>query len=704
MLSFTHPVTLFDQVSRNLASIGCIPLSDYLGGSPSIPAAAPFQRLSTPPSIQHPQPSALATTKTSVDTVSANAISRLHQTSQRSFGSIEPLKFEFIEEDGQRSKKCILTISRPNGSTRSYATDPVYSRKSEAKSAAAVLAIEMGALDFITHGDPIELKLKRGLVLASINSSENREGSRAEIGSTENLLQEPQGNTAVKQIENCCVEWRGGSVAPHWVALLEPKVGHTQGCALRIELSPHVVKVYASDTIYDAYNEAKAACAEAALREGVLEFIKHGNGQLRPASPPLYPPPSSSDINGVSANKQPPLTLQAFYESLPRPFPESFESKDANEFGAPGYMNSLIQNTRGGKVTTTFVFTSDGTPGLHGCFLRLDRPGEYRAYLVDPRFPKRADAKAAVCLQALSRGAGDYMRAIGKAVEARVTPLMKSWVNDQVYPVLLSEYSKIRVRHPDFTYEKEKDAFGCTMALQIANDPTPDQIRKWTAPCEYRNKADAKVAVICTAVEQGAIEFIRFRGEPSPLGYTTPYSLQNYDPESSQKSAGKRKMVEDPHLHAEPEKPAKRHKKAKLEGQPGPSDARPKNSNKKGSSIHTHNVPESGIICVGETSRTGYVSRPYQPGLGDESGSGTAYPVTQGGLMNPALFPPTMPNQQQFMPQLHYPVQGGYPVPVQPYAVASSSHQYSHTGFERGGVAGTDTSQDSSEPEPGEVV
>jgi hypothetical protein len=141
-------------------------------------------------------------------------------------------------------------------------------------------------------------------------------------------------------------------------------------------------------------------------------------------------------------------------------------------------MNTLVQNARGGKLTTTFIFTSDGTPGrtysflsiivkhthdndllylVHGCFLRLDRPTEYRAYLVDPRFPKRADAKAAVCLQALSHGAGDYMRAIGKAVEARVTPLMKTWVNDQVYPVLLSEYNKLSNRHPNFTYEKEKD-------------------------------------------------------------------------------------------------------------------------------------------------------------------------------------------------------------------------------------------------------
>lgn len=705
MLSLTSKVanvSIFDQVSRNLASIGCIPLSDYLCGSQSISAPAPpapQEILSTPrnTSIERPQPSTPAITKTSVDTLSANATSRLHQTSQRIFGSIEPLNFEFIEEAGQRSKKCILTISRPNGSTRSYATDPVYSRKSDAKSAAATLAIEMGALNFITHGDPEELKLKRGLVLASINSSQNRERTRADI----EITNDPDGNNAIEQIETCCTEWRGGSIAPRWVALLEPKVGHTQGCALRIELSPHVIKVYASDTIYSTYNEAKVACAEAALREGVLEFIKHGNGQLRPASPQLYSPPSSSGINSVSANKQPPLTLQAFYESLPRPFPEPLESKDANEFSAPGYMNTLVQNARGGKLTTTFIFTSDGTPGLHGCFLRLDRPTEYRAYLVDPRFPKRSDAKAAVCLQALSHGAGEYMRAIGKAVEARVTPLMKTWVNDQVYPVLLSEYNKVRSRHPTFTYEKEKDAFGCTMMLHLAADPTPEQTRIWTVSNDYRNKADAKVAVICTAIEQGAMEFIRFRGEPPPPGYTTPYSLQTFDPESSQKSNGKRKMVEDTHSQGEHEKPAKRQKKTKLEGA-GPSTTKHSNKKEKGST-HTHNILESDIIRAGKTSRKGYVSAPYQPGLGGESGSGTMYPLPQVSL-NP--IPPNRPDQMFMPPYAYSSGQGGYghPLSAQSFAGASGSG----TGFGGGEFIGAGTGAvrlgDSSEPEPGEVV
>ncbi|KAG1770711.1 hypothetical protein EDD22DRAFT_948318 [Suillus occidentalis] len=634
MLSLTSKVanvSIFDQVSRNLASIGCIPLADYLYGSQSIPAPAPVpqETLSTPQNtpIERPQPPTPAITKTSVDTVSANAISRLHQTSQRTFGSIVPLNFEFIEEAGQRSKKCILTISRPNGSTRSYATDPIYSRKSDAKSAAATLAIEMGALDFITHGDPEELKPKRGLVLASINSSQNRERPRADIESTDDT----DGNNAIEQIETCYAEWRGGFIAPHWVALLEPKVGHTQGCALRIELSPHVIKVYASDTIYNTYNEAKVACAEAALCEGVLDFIKHGNGQT------------------------------------------------ANEFGAPGYMNTLVQNARGGKLTTTFIFTSDGTPGLHGCFLRLDRPTEYRAYIVDPRFPKRADAKAAVCLQALSHGAGEYVRAIGKAVEARVTPLMKTWVNDQIYPVLLSEYNKLRGRHPNFTYEKEKDAFGCTMTLHLTADPTPEQTRTWTVSNDYRNKGDAKVAVICIAIEQGAMEFIRFRGGPPPPGYTTPYSLETFDPESSQKSNGKRKMVEDAHSQGEREKPAKRQKKAKLEGAGLPTT---KHSNKK----EKGKFPEKGTFQA-----------PCQPGLGD-SGSGTAYPLPQ---VSPNPIPPTRPDQMSTS-YAYSSVQGGHGHQLSAQATAGASG--SGTGFGGGGFMGAKRLRVSSEPEPGEVV
>ncbi|KAG2346154.1 hypothetical protein BDR05DRAFT_959741 [Suillus weaverae] len=72
-------------------------------------------------------------------------------------------------------------------------------------------------------------------------------------------------------------------------------------------------------------------------------------------------------------------------------------------------MKTLSQNARGSKLTIPFIFTSDGTPGrtyplcyhVHAhdydyssprLSLNLDRPTEYLAYLVDPRFPNRSNA------------------------------------------------------------------------------------------------------------------------------------------------------------------------------------------------------------------------------------------------------------------------------------------------------------------------
>ena len=52
-----------------------------------------------------------------------------------------------------------------------------------------------------------------------------------------------------------------------------------------------------------------------------------------------------------------------------------------------------------------------------------------------------------------------------------------------------------------------------------AQEPAEHQKRSWTVPAEYRNKNDAKVAVVQLAFEQGAIEFLQFSGEPPPEGY-----------------------------------------------------------------------------------------------------------------------------------------------------------------------------------------
>ena len=58
-------------------------------------------------------------------------------------------------------------------------------------------------------------------------------------------------------------------------------------------------------------------------------------------------------------------------------------------------------------------------------------------------------------------------------------------------------------------------AFGCSLTLSLAENPTATQIRKWTVPIDFKTKTDAKIAVICMAGKE-AIEFVRFRGGPVP--------------------------------------------------------------------------------------------------------------------------------------------------------------------------------------------
>jgi hypothetical protein len=110
-------------------------------------------------------------------------------------------------------KRCILTITRPNGATRSYTSKPEFARKAEARAAAAAIAVDMGAIDFIKHGSP-EAVAKRGLVLAPLDAP----GSVQEPSATD-----AEGDPAVKEIEKCCVEWRAGRVKPRWIFLIDSK-------------------------------------------------------------------------------------------------------------------------------------------------------------------------------------------------------------------------------------------------------------------------------------------------------------------------------------------------------------------------------------------------------------------------------------------------------------------------------------------------
>ena len=57
------------------------------------------------------------------------------------------------------------------------------------------------------------------------------------------------------------------------------------------------------------------------------------------------------------------------------------------------------------------------------------------------------------------------------------------------------------------------------MTLKLTEQPEEREKRSWTVPADFRNRNDAKVAVVHAAFEQGAIEFLRFKGESPPEGY-----------------------------------------------------------------------------------------------------------------------------------------------------------------------------------------
>jgi hypothetical protein len=103
--------------------------------------------------------------------------------------------------------------------------------------------------------------------------------------------------------------------------------------------------------------EAKQACAKIALEQGVLDFIRFGNGQTRPAVP-------IDEYEKVESKTLPSaISLQAFYESLPQPFPEQFGDKTALEINAPAWLNVTVQAARGGKLNPNFIWITNGRIG-----------------------------------------------------------------------------------------------------------------------------------------------------------------------------------------------------------------------------------------------------------------------------------------------------------------------------------------------------
>lgn len=96
---------------------------------------------------------------------------------------------------------------------------------------------------------------------------------------------------------------------------------------------------------------------------------------------------------------------------------------------------------------------------MHGAVLRVESPDDCKTYMVDPGFPKRADAKIAVCLLAMSQGVGKYIRDLSEEVSNKISPEMRQTAIQSIIPLIASEYAKIwPEKCPDpYQFYRERD-------------------------------------------------------------------------------------------------------------------------------------------------------------------------------------------------------------------------------------------------------
>jgi len=228
----------------------------------------------------------------------------------------------------------------------------------------------MGAIDFIISGDPDALKAKKGLLLNPNDVEVDHENTEITPGMQKYTEEEEP----LKLIEEACAEWRAGKVRPHWVTYNDSKNKKSacgivtfprftnclieHGAALRISLNAHVFRAYSTDPVHTYQRLAKLACARIAVEEGVVDFIKYGNGQTQPAK-------TVDDDHETTRDLTPPpppkgLTLQEFYDTLPRPFPEDVGEMTALEINSPAWLNLTMQSARGGRLASHFTPIVDG--------------------------------------------------------------------------------------------------------------------------------------------------------------------------------------------------------------------------------------------------------------------------------------------------------------------------------------------------------
>lgn len=351
-------IVTFSDVTEGLLNIGAVTTIQYL----SLPTPAPPVQQSYP----------VAPPVGGVHIATKGPIGRLHQACQHTFGNASALRFTYEEVPEQGAfavsymrhlcvpprysgKRCLLTITRPNGETRTYASPTFHMKKYDAKTSVATHAVQNGALDFILSGE------------SSAAATHSVSTPVPEAVNTPLDMDE-----SVKAIEQCCLEWSGGKIKPFWLHINEPKFGRSEsariraslhliihnhkafGCALRISVGSNNSRVYSVNTVYKSPGEARKACADAAIADGVIDYIKTWHAAAVDQPPDETEPPSST-------------TLQEFFDSLPQPFPEPVAGKTAADINGPAWLNTTIQAARGCKLVPNFIWTVNPQLGRR-CF------------------------------------------------------------------------------------------------------------------------------------------------------------------------------------------------------------------------------------------------------------------------------------------------------------------------------------------------
>jgi hypothetical protein len=126
-----------------------------------------------------------------------------------------------------------------------------------------------------------------------------------------------------------------------------------------IELTTYCQRVHSVGPDYESTRDAQSACSQVAVDEGILEFIKHGNGQTEPTVIP-NPSPLEPPEQIASTTARGTLSLQNFFDGLPKPFPEPLDmNKTAAELNGPALVNAIMQLAKGSRFTCQFYPISE---------------------------------------------------------------------------------------------------------------------------------------------------------------------------------------------------------------------------------------------------------------------------------------------------------------------------------------------------------